>query len=129
LLLLVIPAVYLAVGTSFCLMLLLDKGLTPLQAITLSIKATHKVWFKVFLVFLAITPAMALGAMPYAMYITGQGMEQVNNTLFFSVLLFWAVPMLYYAKALIFDVMFTQVKDEIPAQPEHSDDIDGNFSA
>lgn len=47
LLLLVLPGIYLAVGYTMSIPLIIDKGLSPWQALETSRKAVHKVWWKV----------------------------------------------------------------------------------
>ncbi|RCU52691.1 MULTISPECIES: hypothetical protein [Corallincola] len=127
LVLLLLPAIYLAVGTSFAIMLMLDRGISPTKAVYLSIRAAHHQWFKLFLVFLALTPAMGLAAIPLAVYLSGQGMEQVQSTMMFSLLLIWAVPMLYFAKGVMFDAIFGDATVEEPVERSSTDD--GSFSA
>lgn len=46
-LLLILPGIYLTVGYSMTLPLILDKNLSPWQALETSRKAVHKVWWKV----------------------------------------------------------------------------------
>ena len=46
-LLLILPGIYLAVGYTMTLPLIMDKGLSPWQAMEMSRKAVHKVWWKV----------------------------------------------------------------------------------
>ncbi len=46
-LLLILPGIYLAVGYSLTMPLIVDKGLSPWQALETSRKAIHKVWWKV----------------------------------------------------------------------------------
>jgi uncharacterized membrane protein len=45
--LLVLPGIYLAVGYAMTLPLIMDKGLSPWQAMEMSRKAVHKIWWKV----------------------------------------------------------------------------------
>jgi uncharacterized membrane protein len=46
-LLLILPGIYLAVGYTMTIPLIIDKGLSPWQAMEMSRKAVHKVWWKV----------------------------------------------------------------------------------
>jgi len=54
-LLLILPGIYLTVGYSMTLPLIVDKGLSPWQAMEQSRKTIHKVWWKVFIVFLLMS--------------------------------------------------------------------------
>lgn len=47
LLLLVLPGIYLIVGYTMTIPLIIDKGLSPWQAMEMSRKAVHKVWWRV----------------------------------------------------------------------------------
>ena len=51
-LLLVLPGIYLAVGYTMTLPLIMDRGMSPWQAMEASRKAIHKVWWKVAGLFL-----------------------------------------------------------------------------
>ncbi len=45
--LLIIPGIYLSIGYAMTLPLIIDKGLSPWQAMEVSRKAIHKIWWKV----------------------------------------------------------------------------------
>ncbi|WP_345340230.1 hypothetical protein [Corallincola platygyrae] len=130
LILLILPGIYIAVGTTFALMLMLEKGLSPMQSVIISIRAAHHQWFKVFLVFLAITPVLAVGALPMAVYMSGEGMDAVKGTLAFSLVLIWGLPMLYYAKGFMYQEIFKELEQEPENVPSDStSDDQGSFSA
>ena len=67
--LLILPGIYLGVGYTMTLPLMLDRKLEPWQAMEVSRKAIHKVWWKVFGRFLVmgliyLAPAIPLGFFP-----------------------------------------------------------------
>jgi len=62
--LLVLPGIYLAVGYTLTLPLMLDRGLGPWEAMEKSRKAIHKVWWKVFGLFLVMGLITAVSAIP-----------------------------------------------------------------
>lgn len=49
--LLVLPGIYLAVGYTMTIPLIVDRGLSPWQAMEMSRKAVHKIWWKVMGIF------------------------------------------------------------------------------
>lgn len=64
LILLVLPGIYLAVGYTLTLPLMLDRRLGPWEAMEKSRKAIHKVWWKVFGLFLVMGLITAVSAIP-----------------------------------------------------------------
>jgi hypothetical protein len=50
-LLLILPGIYLIVGYTMTIPLIIDKGLSPWQAMEMSRKAVHKIWWKVMGIF------------------------------------------------------------------------------
>lgn len=63
-LLLILPGIYLAIGYGMTFALILDKGMTPWQAMEASRKAVHKVWWKMFGLYLIVTLIMMISAIP-----------------------------------------------------------------
>ena len=63
-LLLIIPGIYLAISYSMALLLILDKGMSPWQALETSRKAVTKHWFSLFGLFLVMMLVNILGAIP-----------------------------------------------------------------
>ncbi|KAB2890881.1 MAG: hypothetical protein F9K32_06765 [Desulfobulbaceae bacterium] len=64
LILLVLPGIYLAVGYTLTLPLMLDRRLGPWEAMEKSRKAIHKVWWKVFGLFLVMGLITMVSAIP-----------------------------------------------------------------
>ncbi|WP_419174648.1 hypothetical protein [Desulfosediminicola sp.] len=63
-LLLVLPGIYLTVGYALALPLVVDKKLSPWQALETSRKAIHKVWWKFFALMLLLGLISFLAAIP-----------------------------------------------------------------
>ncbi|SNR88015.1 hypothetical protein [Desulfurobacterium atlanticum] len=63
-LLLVIPGIYLSVGYMFSSFLMIDKGLSPWEALETSRKTVHKNWLQYFLFILVIVIVNIIGAIP-----------------------------------------------------------------
>ena len=63
-LLLVLPGIYLSVGYAMTLPLIVDKGLSPWQAMEMSRKAIHKIWWKVAGLFLVMAAIFVVSFIP-----------------------------------------------------------------
>lgn len=63
-LLLILPGIYLTVGYGLALPLVVDKRLSPWQALETSRKAIHKVWWKFFALMLVMTLITFVAAIP-----------------------------------------------------------------
>ncbi len=87
-LLLIIPGIYLAVAYSFTLMLIVDKGLSPWQALETSRKAITKRWFTFFVYMLLIGLINLIASIPLL------------------IGLIWTVPMSIIAFGIIYRNMF-----------------------
>lgn len=62
--LLVLPGIYLMIGYIFSFALILDKQMSPWQAMETSRKAVHKVWWKIFALYLIILIIVTISAIP-----------------------------------------------------------------
>lgn len=65
LLLLVLPGIYLAIGYAMTMPLIVDRNMSPWQAMEASRKAIHKVWWKVAGLFFATGLLMVIAAAPF----------------------------------------------------------------
>jgi hypothetical protein len=85
-----IPLIYLGVGWMFAGMLVIDRGLEFWDAMELSRKVVSKHWFKVF--FLTILLALVI----------------VVGVLAFFIGFFVAIPLVFGAMAIAYDIMFQE---------------------
>ena len=87
-LLLIVPGIYLAVGYCLTFPLILDRGLSPWQAMETSRKAIHKVWWKVLgLMFL-------------------MGLICSASSLLLGIGLIWTIPMSIVLWGVVFRSLF-----------------------
>ena len=63
-LLLVLPGIYLAVGYGMTFALMVDRNMSPWQAMEASRKTIHKVWWKVFGLYLVVMLIIMISAIP-----------------------------------------------------------------
>ncbi|TKB45841.1 hypothetical protein [Thalassotalea mangrovi] len=120
-----LPGIYLAVALSLSAPLVVEKNLSPNQALILSIKATRFKWFKllqVYLFVLAITlPAIFLVAM------LAQNVGALAAIIAAAFALTWIAPFFYFVKGILYRQIFgvrMQVLDDNADGPG-----EGYFSA
>jgi len=92
-LLFVLPGIYLAVGYSLTLPVIMDKRVGPWQAMEMSRRAVHKKWWQVFGAYLIMYLIYVLSLIPF-----GIGM-------------IWTVPMFFTLTAVIYRTLFEQEAD------------------
>jgi uncharacterized membrane protein len=62
--LLILPGIYLMVGYMMTFPLMIDRSMTPWQAMECSRKAIHKVWWKIFGLYLVVMLILFISAIP-----------------------------------------------------------------
>lgn len=92
-LLFVLPGIYLAVGYSLALPVIMDKRVGPWEAMEMSRQAVHKKWWQVFGAYLIMYLIYVLSLIPF-----GIGM-------------IWTVPMFFTLTAVIYRTLFEQEAD------------------
>ena len=88
-LLLILPGIYLTIGYSMTLPLIIDKGLSPWQAMETSRKAVHKVWWKIFGLYIAAILIFLVAMIP----------------LFLGLI--WVWPMLFVLAGVVYRYLFS----------------------
>lgn len=88
--LLILPGIYLTVGYSLALPLIVDRRMSPWQALETSRKAVHKVWWKMFGLMLVMLLIVSLSAVP------------------FGIGLIWTVPMTFVLSGLVYTYLFPE---------------------
>ena len=63
-LLLILPGIYLSIGYAYAMLLVLDKDMSPWQAMEVSRKVIHKIWWKMFGLYVLVGLVMFLAAIP-----------------------------------------------------------------
>lgn len=86
--LLILPGIYLTIGYSMTLPLIIDRGMSPWEAMEASRKAVHKEWWKIFALFLVMGLLLLLATLP------------------FGVGLIWVWPMTVILGALVYRGLF-----------------------
>lgn len=119
----IIPGIFLAVCFSLIVPLVVEKKLSPLQAISLSVKALRFQWFNIFAVYLPLAIVLVLIIAPLGQ-VTG------NATIFaFAFLIFglsYLAPMYFHAKGILYREIFGIT---LNAQPSSTVSDSGMFDA
>lgn len=88
--LLILPGIYLTVGYSMVMPLIIDRKMSPWQAMEASRRAVHKVWWKMFGLMCIMMLIITLSAIP------------------FGIGLIWTVPMGFILSGLVYTYLFPE---------------------
>ncbi|WP_448212970.1 hypothetical protein [Colwellia sp. MEBiC06753] len=119
--LLVIPGIFLAVALSLTIPLIVEKRLTPIKAIVLSIKALRFQWFNIFKVYLMLVGVLLLAALPLAFVGQNSAMVLVASVLFVVVMSYLA-PLYYNVKGVLYREIFGMKLHAVTADSSVVDD-------
>ena len=89
-LLLILPGIYLLVGYAMAIPLIVDKDLSPWEALESSRKAVHKVWWKVAALYVVMSLLFLVAAIPL------------------GIGLIWVWPMIMVAAGVVYHRLFTE---------------------
>lgn len=92
--LLILPGIYLMVGYAMTFPLMIDRQMTPWQAMEASRKAIHKVWWKAFGLYFLVVLIVAISAIP------------------FGIGLIWTVPMGTVLCGVVYCQLFGEGRSE-----------------
>ncbi|QDP01188.1 hypothetical protein [Thalassotalea sp. PS06] len=119
--LLLIPGIYLGVALSLTAPLVVEKNLSPNQAIILSLKATRFQWFKLFQVYLfafAITLPVV-----FIVALLAQSVGVIPAVVVAVLGVTWIAPFFYYLKGILYRQIFgvrMEVLDDNAGTPGES---------
>ena len=119
-----LPGIFLAVALSLALPLVVEKQMSPMKAISVSIQATRFQWFKIFALYLILALAMLISALP--MVAAGASELGFIAVGFFLFCLTFIAPLFYNVKGILYREIFglhMQTSDDNPQS------INDTFSA
>ena len=119
-----LPGIFLAVALSLVLPLVVEKQMSPLKAITVSIQATRFQWFKIFAIYLILTLAVLVSALPVA----AAGASELGfiAIAFFLFCLAYLAPLFYNVKGILYREIFGL---QIQADAQKINTVNDSFSA
>lgn len=99
-----LPGIYLAVALSLVLPLIVEKRLSPLKAIVLSLKATRFQWFNLFAIYLILFIGLIFTTLPLIL------LAKTNIAIIGGMLTLFAItylaPMFYNVKGILYREIF-----------------------
>ena len=99
-----IPGIYLAVALSLVLPLVVEKRLSPLKAISLSIQATRFKWFNIFAIYLILFCMLVVACLPLA--VLANGSTQLLGGVMTIFALTYLAPLFYNVKGILYREIF-----------------------
>ena len=99
--LLILPGIYLAIGYTMTLPLMIDRQLDPWQAMEISRKAIHKVWWKVSGLFFVMGLIYCVSAIPL-----GIGLKWTFFAIPLGIGLIWTAPMSIILVGVVYRYLF-----------------------
>jgi hypothetical protein len=102
--LLYLPGIFLAVALSLVLPLVVEKKMSPMKAISVSVQATRFQWFKIFSLYLILALAVMISALPIA--VAGASELGFIASAFFLFCLTYIGPLFYNVKGILYREIF-----------------------
>ena len=118
--LLILPGIFFAVALSLTIPLVVEKQLSPLKAITVSIKALRFQWFNIFAVYLVL--ALALIGIIVPVILLSSSAMIVVATVFVIFGLSYLAPCYYNAKGILYREIFGMKLHAVSNDESVSDD-------
>ncbi|GLX80477.1 hypothetical protein tinsulaeT_38170 [Thalassotalea insulae] len=119
-----LPGIYLAVALSLVLPLVVEKKMSPLKAISLSLQVTRFQWFHLFAIYLVLFIALILCVLPLVLLATTS--VALLGGVFTLFALSYLAPMFYNVKGILYREIFGM---HLSVSKDASDHFDSTFSA
>jgi hypothetical protein len=100
----ILPGIYLAVALSLVLPLVVEKKLSPLKAITISLQVTRFQWFKLLAIYTLLFVALFLSLIP--LVILAKTQLSVIGVVIFLIALTFLAPLFYNVKGILYREIF-----------------------
>ncbi len=102
--LLIIPGIFLAVALSLTIPLVVEKQLSPMKAIVISIKALRFQWFNIFAIYFVLMAVLLCSALPLILLLNSQ--LAIVGVVFMIFVLSYLAPCYYNAKGILYREIF-----------------------
>lgn len=120
----VVPGVYLAVALSLVLPLVVEKRLSPLKAISLSLQATRFQWFNLFAVYLVLFFLLIAASLPLLL-LANTTVSLIGGVITMFALTYLA-PLFYNVKGILYREIFGM---QLSIAKGSENNFDSTFSA
>jgi len=119
-----LPGIFLAVALSLVLPLVVEKKMSPIKAISVSLQATRFQWFKIFALYLILALTVMVSALPVAA--AGASEFGFIAIAFFIFCLTYIAPLFYNVKGILYREIFGL---QLQTSADHNSTISDTFSA
>ncbi len=102
--LLIIPGIFLAVAFSLTIPLVVEKKLSPIKAMIISIQALRFQWFKLFTLYFLISLCLVLSLMPFVLL--AESSLAIVGLVIFIFALSYIAPLFYNVKGILYREIF-----------------------
>lgn len=120
---LVLPAIYLIVALCLVLPLVVEKQLSPIKAIVLSIKVTRFGWFAMLKLHLVFLLGLVIAVMPIALVNVYMPEMQIIGLGMFLVVMSYLAPVYYNVKGILYREIFGLTVQVSGAETTPNDDV------
>jgi len=100
----IIPGIFLTVALSLVIPLVVEKKLSPIKAITISIQSLRFQWFKIFSIYLTLVSILIVSLLPLIL-LAQTSFSVVGGVIFFFSLSYLA-PFYYNVKGILYREIF-----------------------
>lgn len=100
----VVPGIFLAVSLSLTIPLVVEKKLTPMKAIVISLQATRFQWFKLFAIYSILAMALVVASLPIALLANSP--TGMIGVIMFIFAFTYLAPMFYNVKGILYREIF-----------------------
>ena len=120
--LLIVPGIFLAVAFSLTIPLVVEKKLSPIKAMIISVQALRFQWFKLFTIYFVISLLLILSMMPFLLLAeTSLG---IVGLVVFIFALSYIAPLFYNIKGILYREIFgLTVQQTTSDDHANSDDV------
>ncbi|WP_286232545.1 hypothetical protein [Thalassotalea sediminis] len=119
-----LPGIYLAVALSLVLPLVVEKRLSPMKAILISLKATRHQWFAIFSIYLVLMLLLVASFLPLVIF-AKSSISLVGGIMTIFALTYLA-PLFYNVKGVLYREIFGM---QVTLQKGSDSPVDSTFSA
>ncbi len=119
--LLIVPGIFLAVALSLTIPLVVEKNLSPLKAIVLSIKVLRFQWFNIFATYFVLMAVFVLSVLPVVLLLNSQLV--IVGVVFMIFALSYLAPCYYNVKGILYREIFGMRLRAVDSSARISDDI------
>lgn len=117
--LLILPGIFLAVIFSLTIPLVVEKRLSPVKAMIISVQALRFQWLKLFSIYLIFAGILALSILPLVLF--GNSNLVIIGIVFFFFSLSYLAPMFYNVKGILYREIFglkLHTTDQLSSKPD-----------